>query len=162
MNGDNRPAGEPVPDELTALQEELRSAERAVVRRTDPGATALLVTGFMLVLLVGLMLPWVGYTPGWALLAGMENQGVLVRLFTFTALGFGLVISALALATRLWALAWLCAVGCGIASINGLWALWTRQVGVPVGEPGPAFGMVLAVIAIVLLAANWARIALRR
>lgn len=157
-----QPAREPVPEELHALDNELRSAEKAFQRRTDPGATALLISVAMMLLLVGMLLPWVGYAPGWYMLAGIEQHGPLVRLFTFTGLGFGLVCSALALATRLWALAWLCAVGGGIASINGLWALWTRQVAVPLGEPGPGIGMVLAVVAIVLLAANWARIALRR
>ncbi len=158
----DRAASEPVPEELHALDEELRSAEKAFLRRTDPGATALLISVVMMLLLVGMLLPWVAYAPGWYMLAGIEQHGPLVRLFTFTGLGFGLVLSALALATRLWALAWLCAVGCGIASINGLWALWTRQVSVVAGEPGPGVGMVLALVAIVLLAANWARIALRR
>ncbi|MGI5129188.1 hypothetical protein ACQEVB_20450 [Pseudonocardia sp. CA-107938] len=162
MSSDNRPGGDPVPAELHALDAELRGAEQAFLRRTDPGPTALLISVAMLVLLVGLLLPWVGYTPGWSVLAGLAPLGPLVRLFTFTSLAFGLVLPALALATRLWALAWLCAVGGGIASINGLWALWTRQVGVPIGEPGPGIGMVLAVVAMVLLAANWARIALRR
>lgn len=158
----DRPARDPVPEELHALDAELRSAEQAFMRRTDPGATALLISIAMLLLLGGMLLPWVSYAPGWYMLAGIEQHGVLVRLFTFTALGFGLVLSALALATRLWALAWLCAVGGGIATINGVWALWTRQVAVLAGEPGPGIGMVLALIAMVLLAANWARIALRR
>lgn len=158
----DRPSGEPVPEELVALDEELRGAEQAVLRRTDPGATAMLVSVAMLGLLAGLLLPWVRHTPGWTILAGLENAGALVRLFTFTALGFGLVLSALALATRLWALAWLCAVGSGIATINGVWALWTLQVQAPFGGASPGFGMVLAVIAMALLAANWARIALRR
>ena len=158
----DRPARDPVPEELHALDAELPSAEKAFQRRTDPGATALLISVAMMILLVGLLLPWVGYAPGWYMLAGIERHGALVRLFTFTSLGFGLVLSALALATRLWALAWLCAVGGGIASINGVWALWTRQVAVVAGEPGPGIGMVMALIAIVLLAANWARVALRR
>ncbi|MDN5861167.1 MAG: hypothetical protein L0H84_21390 [Pseudonocardia sp.] len=162
MTGEHRPAGDPVPESLHALDAELSSAERAFLRRTDPGATALLISVAMLLLLAGMLLPWVSYAPGWYLLAGIEHYGPLVRLFTFTALGFGLVLSAIALATRLWALAWLCAVGGGITSITGVWALWTRQVAVTAGEPGPGIGMVLALVAMVLLAANWSRIALRR
>jgi len=159
---DNNPATEPVPEGLAELNAELRGAERAVLRRTDPGATALLVSIVMLVLIVSMLLPWGDGAPGWHVLAGIDWLGPLPRLFTFTSLAFGLVLSALALATRWWVLAWLCAAGGGIAVINGVWSLWSRQVEVPYGGTGPGVGMVLALISMVLLAANWARIALRR
>lgn len=152
----------PVPAELTRLDAELRDAERAVTRRTDPGATAMLVSIVMFALIVSMLLPWVAGSAGWQILAGSAWYGPLPRLFTFTAIGFGLVASGLALATRLWVLAWICAAGGGISVINGMWALWSRQIGVLDGSAGPGFGMVLAVVAMVLLAANWTRIALRR
>jgi hypothetical protein len=152
----------PVPDELAALEGELRGVARRVERRIDPGATALTVSIAMLVLIGGLVLPWTGSAQGWEILAGVESFGPLPRLFTFTALGFGLVGSALALATRWWALAWLCAVGCGFSVVTGVWAIWSRQTGVPEGGTGPGIGLVLTVLAVFLLAVSWVRIALRR
>lgn len=151
-----------VPKELAALDDELSGMERWVERRIDPGRTAMTIALATLVLILTLVLPWTGGTPGWQILAGNPTFGVLPRLFTFTSLGFGLVVSSLALATRWWALAWLAAVGCGISVINGIWAIWSRQTGVLDGGAGPAVGMVLAVLAVLVLAASWTRIAFRR
>ena len=147
-----------VPDELAALDAELASTRR----RVDPGPAAMVVSVAMLLLIVGLALPWTGSVLGWEVLAGLVPLGLLPPLFMFTSLGFGLVCSGLALATRWWALAWLTAVGCGISVVTGLWAIWSRQVAVRADGTGPGIGLILAVLAVVLLAATWARIAGRR
>ncbi len=145
------------------IDAELAGIARGIERRTDPGPTALTVAIGVLVLLATLVLPWVGGTPGWEVLAGLEpTLGLLPRLFAFTAIGFGVVGSALALATRWWALAWVCAVGCGFSVVDGVWAIWSRQTVVLDGGDGPAFGLVLAVLTVLVLAASWVRIALRR
>ncbi len=151
-----------VPEELSELNRELADVERRVERRIDPGGIAFGVTVAMLLLMVSLVLPWSGDALGWEILAGTRTFGALPRLFTFTSLGFGLVVSSLALASRWWALAWLTAVGCGISVINGLWSVWSRQTGVLTGGTGPGIGMVLAVVAVVVLTACWVRIAGRR
>lgn len=148
-----------VPDELSELDKELAGVVRRVERRIDPGGLSMWVTAAMLLLIIALILPWTGDAQGWEILAGVRTFGALPRLFTLTSLGFGLVASALALATRWWGLAWLTACGCGIAVINGVWAIWSRQTGVLTGGTGPAIGMVVAVIAVVILAGSWARIA---
>ena len=77
-------------------------------------------------------------------------------------MGFGVLGSAVALATRQWALAFACAIGCGFSVVNGVWAIWSRQVNVPHGGSGPGIGLVVAVLAMVVLAACWVRIAGRR
>ncbi|MDN5750566.1 MAG: hypothetical protein L0H64_18995 [Pseudonocardia sp.] len=147
---------EPLDAELAGIAEHME-------RRTDPGSTAVTVSVGVLVLLATLALPWTGSTAGWEVLAGLDPVlGLLPRLFAFTAFGFGVVGSALALATRWWALAWVCAVGCGFSVVDGVWAIWSRQTAVLDGAPGPGFGLVLAVITVVVLAASWVRIALRR
>jgi hypothetical protein len=151
-----------LPKELVALDRELAGVTRRVERRTDPGSTALIVSIAMLALIVMLLLPWTGSAKGWEILAGVQNFGVLPRLFTFTSLGFGLVVSALALATRRWGLAWLAAWGCGFSVVHGVWAIWSRQVGVPTGGTGPGIGMILTVLAMLTLAVCWVRISLRR
>lgn len=154
-----------VPEELVRLDRELAGVERRVERRIEPGATAMVVSVAMLTLVLSLVLPWTASVLGWQILAGttgVSSLGVLPRLFTFTALGFGLVGSALALATRRWGLAWLCAVGCGFSVVNGMWAIWSRQTAVFEGGSGPAPGLVLAVVSVLVLAGSWARIAIRR
>ncbi len=145
------------------MDAELAGIAANMERRTDPGSTAVTVSIGVLVLLATLALPWVGSTPGWEVLAGLEpTLGLLPRLFAFTALGFGVVGSALALATRWWALAWVCAVGCGFSVVDGVWAIWSRQTVVLQGGEGPGFGLVIAVLTVLVLAASWVRIALRR
>lgn len=145
------------------LDAEMRGIARSIERRTDPGQTALTVAVAVLVLLVSLALPWTGPVLGWQVLAGLApDLGILPRLFTFTSIGVGVVGSALALSTRWWALAWACAVGSGISVVTGIWAVWSRQTVVLEGGTGPHIGLVLAVVTMVVLAASWSRIALRR
>lgn len=152
-----------LPEELAALDKELAGVTRRVEYRVDPSPRAALVLAVaMLALLGGLLLPWTGSVPGWQVLAGAASIGPLPRLFTFTSLGFGLVVSALALASRWWGLAWLAAFGCGFSVVHGLWAIWSRQTGVPHGGTGPGIGMIVAVLAVLVLAVSWVRIALRR
>lgn len=152
----------PMPEELSRLDAELRDVARRVERRIEPGATAMVVAVAVLALIAAFLLPWIGGAAGWQVLVGAEWFGVLPRLFTITALAFGVVGSMLALSLRWWALAWGCAAGCGISVINGVWAVWSRQIAVPEGGAGPAVGLVLALVAVLVLAATWARIALRR
>ena len=144
------------PDDIADLEAELAEAERRVVRRVDPGPTALPVAIGVLLVLVSLMLPWTGGVAGWEILAGVANLGLLPRLFTFTAVLFGVLGSAVALAGRYWA------VGCGFSVVNGVWAIWSRQVNVPHGGTGPGVGLVLAVVAMVVLTGSWVKIAGRR
>jgi hypothetical protein len=151
-----------MPDELAALDAELRGVQRRAERGIDPGPSALGVSVAMLVLMGSLVLPWTGDIAGWQVLAGLAPLGLLPPLFAGTSLGFGLVCSGLALAIRWWGLAWLSAVGCGFSVIAGLWAIWSRQIAVPAGATGPGIGMVLAVLCVLVLAASWVRIATRR
>jgi len=148
--------------DLSALENELAGVARRVEHRIDPGVAAVVAAVGVLGVVGGLLLPWVGSMTGWQLLVGAEYLGPLPRLFTITATAFGLVTSVLALTTRFWALAWVSAVGCGIATVNGIWAIWTRQTGALEGVEGPGPGLILAAVAMVVLTFTWARIALQR
>jgi hypothetical protein len=70
--------------------------------------------------------------------------------------------SAVALAGRRWAVAFGCAAGCGFSVINGVWAVWSRQVGVLHGASGPGVGLAVALVTMAVLAGCWVRIAVRR
>jgi len=155
--GEGRP-----PDDLAAFEADLNEAERRVEQRVDPGQTALTVAVAVLLLVGSFMLPWSGGAAGWEVFAGTANFGALPRLFTFTAIGFGVLGSAVALAGRYWAASWACAVGCGFSVLNGVWAIWSRQVNVPQGGSGPGIGLMLAVVAMIVLTVCWVRIAGRR
>lgn len=137
---------------------EIDRAGRGVARRIDPGPRAMLIAVSIAAAVAALLLPWVAGTPGWQVLAA-GTSGPLPTLFSFTLTGFAVVVSAAALMTRLWALAWLAVLGCGISSVNGMWAIWSQQTG---AGGGPGFGMVLGVVAVVLLTFVWAGVALRR
>ncbi len=149
-------------DDMAAYEAELAGVQRRVERRIDPGAGALVVALGVLVVLGSLMLPWTGDVAGWQVLSGTESLGLLPRLFAFTALGFGVLGSTLALATRWWGLAWMAAVGCGFSVVAGVWAIWSRQIAVPEGGTAAGPGLVVAVVAVLVLAVAWVRIALRR
>jgi hypothetical protein len=162
MNGEDRSSSAEVPEELRALNEELAGLPKQVERRFDPGVRAVVVAVGVLVLVGAVLLPWVAGSPGWQIAGGEATYGPLPRLFTFTLLGFGVAGSVLALFTRWWPLAWVCAIGCGISTVNGIWAIWSRQVGADVGLPGPQIGMVLGVLGVLVLTFTWAGIAIRR
>jgi hypothetical protein len=149
-------------DRESGVDAELEGARRTVQRTVDPGSTALGVTLGVLLLVVSLVLPWTGDVQGWSVLAGTEWIGPLPRLFSYVSLGVGVVLSTLTLSLRWWFLAWVCAAGSGISVITGVWAIWSRQTVVLVGGTGPGIGMIVAVLAVVVLVASWARIAGRR
>ncbi|MGQ0718086.1 MAG: Rv2732c family membrane protein [Pseudonocardiales bacterium] len=151
------------PDGMAELRAEIDAVERSALRRVDPGARAAVIAGAVMMLLLSITLPWVGDASGWEVLRGTANPvdrvGLLPRLFGAVALGLGVVLSALALVTRRWGLAWASALGCTYGALDGVWAIWSRQT---VSGPGPGIGMVLAVVAVTVLAVQWWRLALSR
>lgn len=144
-----------LPDELNELERQLSGPR--MWPRIDPGASALVVSIGVLLVLVSHALPWVGSTTGWMVLLGGGQLGALPRLFAITSLLFGVVATTTGILTRLWAVGWACALGCGFSVVNGVWAVWSRQTA-PSGAPGPGIGLLLAVVTMVLLAMMWVRL----
>lgn len=156
-----------VPEELSRLDSELAGAQRRAERRFDPGGTAIVIACAVLVLMIAGFLPWSGSAVGWRVLTGADWIGPLPRVFAATAIGFGVFVSTAALIVRRWGLAWLAAVGCGFSILDGLVAIWSRLSVRPDGigvapSSGPAIGMILAWLAIVVLTASWVRLAWSR
>lgn len=163
MSEQSSPQDRPeVREQVAALEAELGGVARRVESRIDPGGRAMVVSVAVLAVVAGLLLPWVGPTSGWQVLMGDGGYGLLPRLFSITAIAFGVLVSVLALSTRIWVLAWLAAVGCGIAAINGVWAIWSRQSVAFDDAPGPGSGLVLAGVGVIVLCFVWAGVALRR
>ena len=113
-------------------------------------------------LLICLLLPWVGEHAGWQVLAG--EGGGIPQLFAATSTAVGILASALALVTRRWWLAWVCAAGGWFASVDGLLAIWSQQSSHASGAAGggPGYGLIIAWIAMICLAVSWMRTAFSR
>jgi hypothetical protein len=132
----------------------------AISREVDFGPKVLVAAVAILVLLVAAILPWTtqGAT-GWQVVLGDPGVTALPRLFSILALVFGVAASSAAVMTRRWAVVFVTAAGCCVTSVTGLWAVWSQNT---VPGNGPGFGLVLALVAVVVLAARWAGWALSR
>ncbi len=140
---------------------DIEAAERRVAGEIDPGARALVIAIAVFVLLVTFVLPHTGNAKGLDVLLGDNaaiRNGVALpsRVFTWLALVFSVGFSMLALLTRRWALAWIALAGSTVASFTGLLAVWSRQTA-PAHHPGPGIGLIIAWLAVIVLAFNWAR-----
>ena len=140
---------------------DLEAAERRVAREIDPGARALVIAIAVFVLLLTFVLPHTGDAKGWDVLVGDDvaiRNGIALpsRVFCWLALVFGGGFSMLALLTRRWGLAWIALAGSTVASFMGMLAVWSRQTA-PAHYPGPSVGLIVAWLAVVVLAVNWAR-----
>lgn len=145
------------------MRTELARTERELGRTYDPGRRSLVISVAMVLLVMCTLLPWVGTASGWEVLVGRADPGLevglLPRLFALNSTIAGLGLSALALVTRRWALAFLAAAGCTIVSFEGLIAIWSRQT---VPQAGPSIGLLLAVLLMFVLMVQWLRIAWSR
>ncbi|XVS66178.1 Rv2732c family membrane protein [Actinosynnema sp. CA-299493] len=148
-------------DDLAGLREEIDGVGRSAARRFDPGAGALTIAVAALAILVSLILPWVDGVPGLSVLFGTAEG--LPEVFAYLAVVVGVLLPALTLALRRWALAWVCALASFAASVAGVLSIWTTQT--TTGHhpgPGPGLGLVLAVVAVVVLLVKWLKLAASR
>ncbi|HEY2225594.1 hypothetical protein [Actinomycetospora sp.] len=126
----------------------------SVSREIDFGPKVLVAAVAILVLLVAAILPWTAQgATGWQVVLGTPGISVLPRLFSIFALVFGVAASAASVMTRRWVVVFVTAAGCCVASVTGLWAIWSQNT---VPGNGPGFGLVLALVAVVVLAGRWA------
>lgn len=150
-------------DRMAALRAELDEVEHRVTRHVEPGRWVMTVAVCSFVLLVAAALPWVDGHGGWQVLLGQVDEpgriGLLPRLFSASSLLFGVVLSAVTVFVRRWELVWLCSFGCAFSFVHSIWAVWSRQTS---GDSGPGPGMVLALLAILILAVQWLRLAFSR
>ncbi|GGM62044.1 membrane protein [Longimycelium tulufanense] len=154
------------PEDLSELRAELDAVERGVLRQIDPGPKALLIAVAVLALLVAAILPWVGEISGWQVLLGQHDGPVhlVPKLFAGFAFGVGVLLSALTLTMRRWGLAWAAAWGCALTTMLGVLSVWSQQTGPGVHDPGPgpSIGLIVAVLAALVLAVQWFRVAWSR
>jgi hypothetical protein len=131
-------------------------------RTVELGRRGFVIAVAVFVLIVAQLLPWVGEHVGWQTLAG--QGGAIPRLFATTSTLFGIFASVLALATRRWWLTWVCAIGGWFASVDGLLAIWSQQSSHANGAQGsgPGTGMIIALVVMIVLAAQWMRTAWSR
>src|ERR1700752_4100658 len=147
--------------EFDAFRDDIEAAERRIAREIEPGARALVVAILIFVLIASFILPHTGHVRGWDVLFSTHGSGAAAvalpsRVFAWLALVFGVGFSMLALLTRRWALAWVALAGSTVASFTGLLAVWSGQTA-PAHPPGPVTGLIIAWLAVIVLAFNWAR-----
>lgn len=141
---------------------DLDAVERRMASEIDPGARALVVAALVFVLLITFLLPHTGSARGLDVLIGSDTASAEAialpsRIFAWLILVFSIGFSMLALLTRRWSLAWIALAGSAIACPLGMLAVWSRQT-VAAPFPGPAYGLIIAWIAVILLAFHWARV----
>jgi hypothetical protein len=148
--------------EFEAFKKDIDAAERRVAGEIEPGARALVVAILVFVLLVSFVLPHAGDARGFDALVGGPTAATAAislpsRVFSWLALVFGVGFSMFALLTRRWALAWIALAGSAVASVEGMFAVWSRQTA-GAGHPGPGIGLIVAWIAVILLTFHWTRV----
>ncbi|WP_414937311.1 hypothetical protein [Amycolatopsis sp. cmx-11-51] len=150
---------EPKIDELAA---EIDEVGRRAAKTIELGRRGFSIAVLAFVLLIAQLLPWVGEHAGWEVLLG--RGGGIPQLFAATSTGIGVFASAVALVTRRWWLAWVCAAGGWFAAVDGMLAIWSQQSSHATGAAGggPGFGMLLAWFATLGLAIYWMRAAFSR
>jgi hypothetical protein len=148
--------------ELGRLAEDVDQVVKRASRTVELGRRGFVLSLLVFALLVGQLLPWVGGHVGWQVLLG--QGGAVPQLFAATSTLVGVFASVLALATRRWWLTWICAIGGWFSSVDGLLAVWSQQSSQANGAvgAGPGIGMVIALVAMIFLAANWMRTAWSR
>lgn len=149
-------------NDFEAFKEDIDAAERRVAGEIEPGARALVVAILVFVVLASFALPHTGGARGFdALVGGPAAAKAAValpsRVFSWLALVFSVGFSMLALLTRRWVLAWIALAGSAVASVEGMFAVWSRQTA-SAGHPGPGIGLIVAWIAVILLTFHWARV----
>ncbi len=131
-----------------------------VSRRVDLGPGALVAAVAVLVLLLAAVLTWTGLgASGWQVVLGAPGVTGLPRLFGTLAVVFGVLGTAVCLITGRWVAVFVTAAGCAVASVTGLWAIWSQNTA---AGAGPGAGLWLALLAMIVLAVRWASYALSR
>ncbi|WP_440900998.1 Rv2732c family membrane protein [Actinosynnema sp.] len=161
---EERTAGETMSDQhddMSELRDEIDGVGQAAAKRFDPGPGALVIAVCVLVVLVSMLLPWLEEHTGFEVL--VTSAPIVPRVFAVIAVVGGVLLSALTLVLRRWALAWVSGLACFAGSVVGVLSIWTTQTtnGHEPG-PGPGGGLIAAVVAVVLLLVRWLKVAVSR
>lgn len=154
-------------DDLSDLQVTVPKAPRRAFRQIDPGARALVVAVCVMLMLVAALLPWVAGATGWQILFGLAPKGTVIGLepilFAVCSMLFGVLVSGAALVTRLWALAFAGAAGCGFSLLTALLAVWSQQsTSSHEPGPGPGIGIILGLLTLIVLTFQWVKLTFTR
>lgn len=149
-------------------QQDPAVTERALAGMIDPGRRAMVIAVAVLVLAGSFALPFSANANGWQIFASApaavaDAITLPSRAFTILAVAFGVVGSMLSLVTRRWVLALITAAGCTVSSALGLLTIWSRQtISESTGPQGAGIGLLIAWLAVIVLAYNWASVAWSR
>lgn len=150
-------------DALEQLGKQIDEVGERSRRQFDPGVRAVFIAMAVLLLLVSVALPFVSGRYGWEVLSGQDSvfgaAGIIPTVFLALALIFGAAGSFIALVSRRYGAAWVTSLGCDLAAVAGVLAVWSQQTSATkAAGPGPGPGQLLALAAVVVLAVLWAGI----
>ena len=154
-------------DDLSDLQVAVPKAPRRTIRQIDPGVRGLVIAVCVMLMLVSALLPWVDGATGWQILFGLAPKttviGLVPILFAVCSMLFGVLVSGAALVTRLWALAFAGAAGCGFSLLTALLAVWSQQsTSSHEPGPGPGIGIILGLLTLIVLTFQWVKLTFSR
>ncbi|MDZ7915085.1 MAG: hypothetical protein U5O16_25175 [Rhodococcus sp. (in: high G+C Gram-positive bacteria)] len=148
-------------DDLSEYRDVLSQLEKKVLGTVRLGAG-----GKSLAVCAGLVcsafiLPYEGSTSGWGVLGaifGMSeaNLGFLTVLAVASSMVFGVLSTVFALVTSRLLSAFIAFVGCALAVIFGILAVWSQQTSLDSTAPsGPAVGVVVGTAVMAVMVVQW-------
>ncbi|QBJ95255.1 hypothetical protein ERC79_04265 [Rhodococcus sp. ABRD24] len=144
-------------EDLSLLRRELSAIEERVAREVDPRGRGPVIGCAVMILVVALAAPQVDGLRAWQLLAGGHHEvAALSRLFTWFVVVFGIGVSAIAVLSRRWVVAWVAMAGVTVGSALGLLAYWSQhsvRSGAHTGSIG--YGLLVEWAAMAVLAVLW-------
>lgn len=153
-------------ENLSAYRNEFARIEKKVAGEFDAGKRRWVLTGFVVLLIVGLLLPLTSTQWSWTALADWFGGGAPVsmplRMFVTLAVVFGVFVSSIALVRRSWRFASVAMLGCGLGSLFGLFGYWSQTGMIVDGPHSPGIGMVLAWVSMVALTSQWLPVVLSK
>lgn len=150
-------------DDLAAWRVELAGIEKKVGREFATQGRGGAVAACAALTALALALPATPYATGWEALTGdtATPAHALTRVFLALAAGAGVGLTAAALFTRRWALAWAAMATTGLGAVFGMLAVWSELA--PDPDPhAPRAGLLLAWAAMAALSYQWLRLAASR
>jgi hypothetical protein len=155
-----------VSEDLSAYRSEFARIEKKIAGEFDPGRRRWILTGGVVLSIVGLLLPQTASAWSWTVLASWSGGDAPVsmpmRIFVTLTVVFGVLVSSTALILRRWRWASAALLGSGLASFFGLFGYWS-QAGMIADTPhAPTPAMVLNWVVMVGMASQWLPIVLSK
>lgn len=148
-------------DDLSEYRDVLSQLEKKVLGTVRLGAGGKALSVCAGLVCGALLLSYEGLTSGWGVLGaifGMSeaNVGFLTVLAVASSIVFGVLSTAFALVTRRLLSAFIAFLGCALALVFGILAVWSQQTSLDsTAHSGPAVGVVVGTAVMAVMMVQW-------